>query len=281
MNMLKTMLLLTVLTVLLVVCGQAIGGPRGAMIALAFALVFNFGAYWFSDKIVLGMYRAREVTPQEAPRLHQMVKELSIGANIPTPKVYFIPTDAPNAFATGRSPRHAAVAVTEGIMRVLDYDELKGVLAHELAHVKHRDTLLATIAASVAGAITMLAHMGRWALIFGGGRGGRGRDGGSALTMLLMIILAPLAALVIQMAISRSREYAADRRGARFVGSGRPLASALEKLDAYSRRIRFNASPSTASLFIVNPLRGRGLLELFSTHPSTEKRVRRLLALDS
>jgi len=279
MNMLKTMVLLTVLTVLLVVCGQAIGGPRGAMFAFAFALLFNLCTYWFSDKIVLAMYRAREVTPQQAPRLYQMVKELSIGANIPPPRVYFIPTDAPNAFATGRSPRHAAVAVTEGIMRVLDYDELKGVLAHELAHIKHRDTLLATIAASIAGAVTMLAHMGRWALIFAGGRG-RGRDSGNIITMLLMIILAPLAALIIQMAISRSREYAADRRGAHFVGTGRPLADALRKLESAARVRRFDANPSTASLFIVNPLRGRNMLQLFSTHPPVEKRVRRLLALD-
>jgi len=278
MNFLKTVVLLTVLSVLLVLCGSAIGGARGAMFAFAFALIFNFGAYWFSDKIVLGMYRAREVTPQEAPHLYRMVKELSIGANIPPPKVYFIPAETPNAFATGRSPRHAAVAVTEGIMRVLDYEELKGVLAHELAHVKNRDTLLATIAASIAGAITMLAHIGRWALIFGGGS--RRRDGGSALTMLLMVILAPLAALVVQMAISRSREYAADRRGAHFVGSGRPLARALEKLESAARSRRFKANPSTASLFIVNPLRGRGLLEMFSTHPPTEKRIQRLLALD-
>jgi len=280
MNFLKTMVLLTMLTVLLVLCGSAIGGPRGAAIAFVFALLFNFGAYWFSDKIVLTMYRAREVAPQEAPRLYQMVKELSIGAGMPQPRVYFIPTETPNAFATGRNPRHAAVAVTEGIMRVLDYDELKGVLAHELAHIKNRDTLLATIAASIAGAVTLLAHMGRFALIFGGGGRSRGRDG-NALTMLLMVILAPLAALVIQMAISRSREYAADRRGARFIGTGRPLASALQKLESYSRGSRFAVSPSTASLFIVNPLRGRGMLEWFSTHPATEKRIRRLLALDS
>lgn len=278
MNFVKTLFMLTALTMILVMCGGSFYGSYGAIIALAIALLFNFGTYWFSDKIVLATYKAREVSPEEVPRLHQMVRDLCDRAEMPEPRVYIIPTDAPNAFATGRNPRHAAVAVTEGIMRVLDYRELQGVLAHELAHVKNRDTLLATIAASIAGAITMLAHMGRWALIFGGGRG-RGRDGGG-IGMLLMVILAPIAAIVIQLALSRSREYRADQRGAQFVGSGRPLANALQKLESAAKARSFGASPATASLFIVNPLRGKSLLQIFSTHPPTEKRVQRLMAFD-
>jgi heat shock protein HtpX len=275
-NTLKTTFLMALLTVLLVLIGSALGGKSGMMFAFLFAVVMNFGAYWFSDKIVLAMYRAKQVTESEAPRLHSMVRELSTRAGLPMPKVYVIPVDTPNAFATGRDPKHAAVAVTDGIMRLLTENELRGVIGHELAHVKHRDILIGTIAATFAGAISMLAHMAQWAAIFGGGRSDEREGGGGIFGMLAMAIIAPLAAMLIQMAISRSREYAADAGGARIHGNPRDLAQALRKLHAGAQKMPMNANPSTAHMFIVNPLSGRGLMNLFSTHPPMEERVARL-----
>jgi len=274
MNYVKTTFLLALLTVLLVVAGGALGGRGGAMIAFMFAIVMNFGTYWFSDKIVLSMYRAKEVTEAQAPELHGIVRNLATRAGIPMPKVYIIPTKNPNAFATGRNPKHAAVAVTEGIMRTLNRDELSGVIGHELAHVKNRDILISTIAATIAGAISMLAHMAQWAMIFGGGRAGD--DDSNPFAALAMIILAPIAALLIQMAVSRSREYAADEAGAKIHGQPRDLANALRKLHAGSKRIPLRANNATAHMFIVNPLSGKGLTSLFSTHPPMEERIKRL-----
>jgi heat shock protein HtpX len=274
MNMIKTTVLLAALTALLVVIGNLIWGPNGAILFFFIALGFNLFSYWFSDKIVLAMYRAREVSAREAPEIHGIVSELAENAGLPKPRIYLIPTQSPNAFATGRNPKHAAVAVTEGILNTLSRDELRGVLAHEMAHVKHRDILTCTIAATVAGAITMMASVARWGLLFGGM--GRSRSRGGGLELIVMAIVAPLAALIIQMAISRSREYAADKRGAMLAGSPDGLARALAKLDRGARYQRLEASPATASLFIVNPLRSGGLMSLFSTHPPIEERIRRL-----
>lgn len=279
MNYAKTFILLLTLTLLLIWIGNMFGGPTGATIAFIFALVLNIGSYWFSDKIVLRMYGAREVSKNEAPELHGTIENLIIDAKLPMPKVCIMPQQVPNAFATGRDPDHAAVCVTEGILSLLTEDELKGVLAHELAHVKNRDTLIMTIAATVAGAIMVLASMARWAAIFGG-FGGRGRDrGGNIFSLLAIAILAPIAAMIVQLAISRTREYAADNRGANFAHSPYGLASALKKLDYAARRYRMPASPQTAHLFIVNPLRGNFLATLFSTHPPIEKRVEQLESL--
>jgi heat shock protein HtpX len=237
----------------------------------------NFASYWFSDKIVLKMYGAREVSPHEAPELHQLVQRLAQRAGIPMPRVYIIPSDAPNAFATGRNPQHGAVAVTEGILRMLDTDELAGVLAHELGHIRNRDTLIMTVAATLAGAITMLAHMAQWGAIFGFGRRDDEDSGGSGVFgLLFMAILAPIAATLIQLAISRSREYFADSTGAAVAGSPSGLARALEKLHYASQRLPMEANPATAHLFIVNPLTGGSLANLFSTHPPIEERIRRL-----
>ena len=277
MNYFKTFVLLLALTFILIWIGSRFGGQQGAMFAFIFALVINFGSYWFSDKIVLKMYKAREVTRFEAPELYDLIEDLIIDAKLPMPKICVMPIDAPNAFATGRDPNHAAVCVTQGIMNTLTRDELKGVLAHELAHIKNRDTLIMTIAASVAGAIMMLAYMARWAAIFGGVRGSSGRDrGGGALGMLAIAILAPIAAMIVQLAISRTREYSADKSGAGFAHSPTGLASALKKLDHAAKQRRMPAAPNTAHLFIVNPLRGNFLATLFSTHPPTEERVKRL-----
>lgn len=278
MSGLKTFALLTLLTLLLMWAGNALGGQTGMVIALIFATLLNFTSYWFSDKVVLTLYGAKKVERNEAPTLHRMVEELCGEEGLPKPQVCIIPSSAPNAFATGRSPSSAAVAVTEGIMNLLSERELKGVLSHELAHIKNRDTLIATVAATIAGAITMLANMARWAAIFGGfGRDEEERGG--VIGMLFMAILAPIAALLIQLAISRQREYAADATGAKLSKDPLSLASALEKLTYAARRIPMNAEPSTAHLFIVNPLTGGGLLTLFSTHPPVEERIRRLRRL--
>lgn len=277
MNGLKTTFLMALLMVLAVFIGYALGGRGGMMIAFVFALGMNLVSYWFSDKIVLKMYKAQVIAESDSPRLFAIVRDLSQRAGLPMPKVYIIPTDTPNAFATGRNPEHAAVAVTNGIMNILTENELRGVLGHELAHVKHRDILIGTIAAVFAGAISMLAHMAQWAAIFGGGRSDNERGGG--LGLLVMAIVAPIAALLIQMAISRSREYLADEGGARFHGNPRDLASALAKLQRGAERIPMRATPATAHMFIVNPLTGRGLMSLFSTHPPMEERIKRLEAM--
>ncbi len=279
MNTFKTTMLLALLTVLLVFAGGAIGGQSGMLIALLMAGVMNFVSYWFSDRIVLAMYGAKEVTEAESPEFYGIVRQLAERAGLPMPRVYVIPSDTPNAFATGRNPKHAAVAATSGIMRILSREELMGVMAHELAHVKHRDILISTIAATVAGAITYLAHMAQWAAIFGGGRD-RDDEGGGMLGMLVMAIVAPLAALLIQMAISRSREYVADTGGAEISGNPLYLAGALKKLEIANQRLPMEqATPATAHMFIVNPLTGGGLKSLFSTHPPIEERVRRLEAM--
>jgi heat shock protein HtpX len=267
---------LAALTALFLVIGGAIGGNQGVVIAFVFALLMNFASYWFSDKIVLTMYGAQEVSPHEAPDLYRVVQRLAQRAGIPMPRVYIIPSDAPNAFATGRNPQHGAVAVTEGIMRLLDEDELAGVLAHELGHIRNRDTLIMTVAATLAGAITMLAHMAQWGAIFGFGRRDEENGGGGVLGVLFMAILAPIAATVIQLAISRSREYFADSTGAGIAGSPSGLSRALEKLHYASQRLPMAANPATAHLFIVNPLAGGSWVNLFSTHPPIEERIRRL-----
>jgi len=277
-NTLKTGFLLALLTVLFVAIGSYVGGQGGMIMAFAFAVLMNAGAYWFSDKIVLRMYSAREVSEAEAPELHAVVHRLATAAGVPMPKVYLLPSDSPNAFATGRNPQHAAVAVTQGIMRILTPDELEGVLAHEMAHVKNRDILIGTIAATLAGAVMMLARFAQFAAIFGGG--GRDREGGGGgLGLIAMAILAPIGAMLVQMAVSRSREYQADASGARFCGRPESLARALEKIAGASARVPMKASPATAHMFILSPLSGRGMLSLFSTHPPVEKRVERLRSM--
>jgi len=277
-NTLKTTFLLAVLTVLFVLVGKAIGGQSGMVFAFGLAVVMNVGSYWFSDKIVLRMYGAREVTEGEAQQLHGTVRRLAVAAGVPMPKVYVIPEESPNAFATGRNPAHAAVAVTEGILRILTPDELEGVLAHEMSHVRNRDILIGTVAATLAGAIMMLANMARFAAFFGGGRDDR-EGGGGGLELLVMAILAPLGAMMVQMAVSRSREYLADDMGAHLCGKPEALARALEKISGWSRQVPMHASPATAHMFILSPLTGGGLMSLFSTHPPVEKRIERLLAL--
>jgi len=276
-NMFKTALLLGALTVLLVLIGGAVGGEQGMLVAFILALGMNFFSYWFSDKMVLAMYRAQPIEESQAPALYRIVRTLATRGGIPMPRVYLIPNDTPNAFATGRSPQHAAVAVTEGIMRILSEEELEGVLAHELSHVKNRDVLIATIAATLAGAIMILARMAQYAMIFGGRRDDE--EGGGAFGAILMWILAPIAAMLIQMAVSRAREYQADASGASLAGKPGGLAKALEKLDVASKALPMDASPSTAHLFIVNPLSGRSLLRLFSTHPPIEERIARLRSM--
>jgi len=275
----KTFMLMAIMTVLLVVVGNLIGGQSGMMIAFVMAVVMNFGSYWFSDKIVLRMYGGHELTQADAPELFQTVQELTGNAGLPMPKLYLIDGEQPNAFATGRNPEHAAVAVTKGIVKMLSRDELRGVLGHELSHVKHRDILVGTIAATMAGAISMLAHVAQWGMMFGGGRGSNDREGGSPIAGLVMMIVAPFAAMLIQMAISRSREYLADEGGAKMAGNPLSLASALRKLETRAHQIPMNASPSTAHMFIVNPLSGGGIAKLFSTHPPMEERIARLEAM--
>jgi heat shock protein HtpX len=276
MNTTKTVLLMTALTVLLVLIGGAFGGRQGMILAFIFAGAMNMFSYWFSDKIVLRMYNAQEATEAEAPMLWAVTHELAVKMNMPMPKVYVIPSDSPNAFATGRNPNHAAVAATEGILRLLTRDELEGVMAHELGHVRNRDILIGTIAATIAGAISMLANMAQWAMIFGGGRRDDREGEGGLIGGILMIILAPIAAALIQMAVSRSREYQADASGAKICGNPIWLANALRKLQAGTQRVPLDASPATAHMFIVNPLRGGGLQGLFSTHPPLEDRIARL-----
>ncbi|RMH60033.1 MAG: protease HtpX [Candidatus Hydrogenedentota bacterium] len=275
MNTIKTTFLMALMIVLLIFVGNVIGGREGATIAFGFALIFNFLSYYFSDRIVLAAYGAREVTREEIPWLHDAVGELSRRAGIPMPRLFVIDSPQPNAFATGRNPSHAAVAVNRGLLNLMNREEVVGVLAHELSHILHRDTLISMLAAAFAGAIMYLASMARWAMFFYGGRD-RDRGGGGLLEMLLVAILAPLAALLIQMAISRSREYAADAGAARLTENPLSLASALEKLAYAADRIPMEASPATAHLFIVNPLSGGGVASLFSTHPPIEERIRRL-----
>jgi len=274
-NSIRTGVLLVGLTVLVMIIGNFLGGRQGMIIAFFFAVIMNFGSYWFSDKIVLRIYRAKPVSEAEAPGLHRMVRQLAQQAGLPMPKVCIMPSESPNAFATGRNPQHAVVAVTQGILSLLDENELKGVLAHELAHVKHRDILIGSIAATMAGAIMMIASMARWAALFGFG-GRDDDDGGGVIGLIAMSILAPIAAMLIQMAISRSREYAADAAGASFAGSPYGLASALQKISSASRQIPMKAEPATAHMFIMNPLSGKSLMNLFSTHPPVEKRIEKL-----
>ncbi|HIJ81277.1 MAG TPA: zinc metalloprotease HtpX [Desulfuromonadales bacterium] len=275
MNALKTTMLMTFLTVLLVIVGGALGGVAGMGLAFLLAGGMNFFSYWFSDKIVLNMYGATQIEEQDDPRFYGMVSRLAAQAGLPMPKVYVIVDDSPNAFATGRNPEHAAVAATTGIMRLLNDDELAGVMAHELGHVRNRDILISTLAATFAGAITYLAQMAQWSAMFGGGRSDDD-EGGGFFGMILMAILAPFAAMLIQMAISRSREYGADAAGAQICGNPLSLAHALQKLEMGSQQIPMDATPATAHMFIVNPLTGGGLMSLFSTHPPIPERVHRL-----
>jgi len=272
--------MLVLLMLVLVLIGERIGGENGMLIAFAISVAMNFTAYFFSDKIALKMYRAQPVTREQLPRAYEVVERLAAKDGLPMPKIYVIPSESPNAFATGRNPQHASVAVTHGILGLLTDEELEGVLAHELGHVKNRDILTSSIAATLAGAITLIARMGYWASLFGGygGRGGRSRNGG--LGALLMLIVAPIAASLIQLAISRSREYEADATGAHTTGNPYALARALEKLEDYSKRIPLQASASTAHLFIIAPLIGGGVGRLFSTHPPTKERIRRLIGRD-
>jgi heat shock protein HtpX len=275
-NTLKTGVLLVLLAAILMLIGGALGGRTGLMLALIFAVVMNFVSYWFSDKIVLSLYGAQEVSEAEVPELYRTVRHLAQRANLPMPRVYVIASPAPNAFATGRNPQHAAVAVTEGTLRLLDHRELEGVLAHELAHVKNRDTLTMTVAATIASAIMYLANMAQWAAMFGGFSRDEENRGGGILGLLVAAIVAPLAATLVQMAISRSREYAADAAGAHMAGNPFGLADALEKLAYATERVPAHVAPATAHLFIVNPLRGQRFVTLFSTHPPIEERIQRL-----
>jgi heat shock protein HtpX len=276
-NIFKTTVLLTVMTLLFMLVGQALGGQRGMLMALVFAAIMNFVSYFFSDKIALAAYRAQPITREQLPRVYDIVERLSQKVGLPMPKVYLIPTDSPNAFATGRNPHHASVAVTQGILGLLNDEELEGVIAHELGHVRNRDILISSIAATLAGAITWLANVAKWGMIFGGYGRDRNERGDGGIAGLIMIFLAPLAAVLIQLAVSRSREYGADDTGAHWTGNPYALASALAKIDAYSKRAPLIATPSTAHLFIIQPfLGGMSFGNLFSTHPPTAKRIERL-----
>lgn len=277
MNGLKTMVLMVTLTLMLVAIGGILGGRSGMTFALIIAFGMNFFSYWFSDKIVLKMYRAKEVSESEAPELYGMVRRLASRAELPMPRVYIMNEDQPNAFATGRNPKNGAVAVTTGIMRILSREELEGVIAHELAHIKHRDILVGTIAATIAGAISYLAQMAQWAMIFGGRHSDD--EGGNPIAAIAMMIVGPIAAMLVQMAISRSREYGADSGGAKIAGNPMHLANALRKLHTASQKIPLKANPATSHMFIVNPLTGGGILKLFSTHPPMEERIARLTAM--
>ncbi|HEX9899455.1 MAG TPA: zinc metalloprotease HtpX [Candidatus Methylomirabilis sp.] len=280
-NTLKTTALLAALTVLFVLIGGMLGGEQGMVVAFLFAGVMNFASYWWSDRIVLWMYGAQEVTEAQAPQFHALIRRLAQGAGLPMPRLFIIPTDTPNAFATGRNPQHAAVAATEGILRILTPDELEGVMAHELGHVLHRDILISSIAATLAGAIMMLARMAQWAAFFGGGRSSEDDEGGAGgiLGLVALAVVAPLAAMLIQMAISRAREYLADAAGAKISRKPQALADALEKLERGATTLPMQANPATAHMFIVNPLRGSSVLRLFSTHPPVAERVARLRAM--
>jgi heat shock protein HtpX len=274
-NQVKTVLLLTGLTGLLLFIGGALGGQGGVIIAFVLALLMNFFSYWFSDKIVLKMYKAKEVSPSDSPVLHSIIEELSRNAEIPKPKIYVVENDSPNAFATGRNPKHAAVAVTTGLIKLLNEREIKGVLSHELSHIKHRDTLISAVSATIAGAIMFLVRIAQFSWIFG--VGGDDDNGGGLIQMLVFIIVGPLAALIIQMAISRSREFYADEEGAKISSDPLALAHALSELETYSKRIPMtNAKETTAHFFIINPFSGKSLMKLFSTHPPTEERIKRL-----
>ena len=279
-NTLKTALLLGLLTAVLLIGGQAVGGRQGLYIALFFAIAMNFGGYFFSDRIALSMYSAQPVTDADNPevyrRVEPIVRNLTQRMGLPMPRLWLIPDDSPNAFATGRNPSHASVAFTAGILRLMNDSEIEGVVAHELGHVLHRDILISSVAAMIAGTITWLASMARWGMIFGGASRRDDDDRGGALGMVFMAILAPIAALLIQMAISRSREYDADAASAKYIGSPYPLINGLEKLETWSKRIPMEATPATAHLFIIKPFTGGGFMRLFSTHPSTEDRIARL-----
>ena len=277
MNAVKTVFLMTLMMVLFLFVGYLLGGNTGMTIALVFSLLMNFGSYWFSDKIVLKMYRAKEVNRESAPKFYEMIERLAKQANLPMPRVYLINDPTPNAFATGRNPNHAAVAATTGILQGLSNEELAGVMAHELAHVKHRDTLISTIAATLVGSISFIAQMAGWVFMFGRGSNDRG---GSGIGGLVLLILSPILAMLIQMAISRSREFAADKGGAEFTGNPLGLASALQKISRGNQlKPVYNSNPTTAHMFIINPLHGGGMSKLFSTHPSTEERIKRLQAM--
>jgi heat shock protein HtpX len=271
-NFIKTTILLGSLTGLLLFFGSVFGGRQGMVLALGFAAIMNIGAYWYSDKIVLRLYKAQQVTEAQDPELYTIVRNLATRAGLPMPRVYRIPNPSPNAFATGRNPENAVVAVTDGIRQLLTDEELAGVIGHELAHIGHRDILVSSIAATLAGAVMMLAYVARWAFFFGG----RGNEDNNPMAALAMAILAPIAAVIIQMAVSRSREYQADKSGAKIAGSPYPLASALRKLSAASNSVPMAANPATSHMFIVKPFAGKSLLELFSTHPPVEKRIARL-----
>lgn len=274
MNTMKTFILMAALTALLIAIGAILGGKGGMIIALVIAVAMNFGSYWFSDKIVLKMYHAQQLTRESTPQLFRITEDLAMRAGLPMPQLYLIPNPQPNAFATGRDPNHAVVAVTEGLLRLLPENELRGVIAHELAHVRNRDILVGTIAATLAGAVSMIANMATWALMFGG-RGSDDRDG-SPLAGILMLILAPIAATLIQLAVSRSREFLADETAAQFTGDPSGLANALRRLHTSVQRLPMEANPATAHMFIVSPLSGGGFTKLFSTHPPMEERIARL-----
>lgn len=278
-NIFKTSILMAALTGLFLVAGQALGGEQGMHFALIFALAMNFFAYWFSDKLALAMSKAQEVSYVQAPELHNIVGRLAQRAELPKPKIYMISSQTPNAFATGRNPSHSAVAVTQGLLSILNKEELEGVLAHELAHIKNRDILISSIAAVMAGAISYLASMAQWAMIFGGFRGSDDR-GNNIFSSIIMMIIAPLAAALIQMAISRSREYVADATGARICGRPRALANALRRLEEYNHRVPMNVNPATAQMYIVNPLSGGSIAGLFSTHPPIKERIQRLINME-
>ena len=274
-SQLKTLMLMAALSALLIVMGGALGGQNGILIALFFAVIMNVGSYWYSDKIVLSMYRAQELAPEDAPVVHRIVEELAHNAGVPKPRLYIVPQEAPNAFATGRDPQHGVIAVTAGIMRLLPPEQLRGVLAHEMAHIANRDILVQSVAGVIASAITAIANMLQFAMIFGGNRDEEGNST-NPLAAIAMMILGPLAASLIQMAISRRREYMADAAGARYCGDPLALAYALNNLDAYSRQIPMQATPATENMFIVNPLTGSSMQRLFSTHPSMEERIANL-----